>query len=309
MDQQRFEDLARGLGFRTDGSAAWGEREGYLLSLQGDGSDVLKARAAVDGRYEPTRLQLDSWLATAKAEGRISEYADANGSISVGLPAGGVAPVDIGGFLDALVTKLKELGLRPGCFNCNTAVGAPAALVNGAAYPLCGSCYDKLKTASVAAEEQRKPGPSAILRGLVGALAGGLLGSVLWILLGTIGFYASIAGLAIAWAASRGYTLLKGGLNRATPFVIGAVILFSVLFAEAAGIVIQLLKAGRSQGYDVGIRAAILALPAVLSDGDVLVGMLPSLGLGFLFAGLGSWRLLRNLHRQAAAPLPDVRRP
>jgi hypothetical protein len=47
-------------------------------------------------------------------------------------------------------------------------------------------------------------------------------------------------------------------------------------------------------------------------DGDPLdlgAGESGCLGLGLLFAGLGSWRLLRNLHRQGAAPVVEVRRP
>jgi L-alanine-DL-glutamate epimerase-like enolase superfamily enzyme len=48
-------------------------------------ADSLTVRTAVDVRDESTRLQLASWLAVA---------------------------------------KLKELGLKPGCFNCNTAVSA-----------------------------------------------------------------------------------------------------------------------------------------------------------------------------------------
>ena len=85
--------------------------------------------------------------------------------------------------------------------------------------------------------------------------------------------------------------------------------LVSVLFGEAAGIVIQIIKAGTAQGYNLNVGDAVRVLPMMLRDGGTIASLLPNLGLGLLFAGLGSWRLLRNLYRQGAAPIVDVRRP
>ena len=309
MEQAQFEELARGLAFRTSGPAAWGERGGYWFSLEAAGPDILKLRTAVDGREESIRLQLDSWLAAAKAAGRITEYTDKDGSVTASLPVGGVAPADVTGLLDDLAAKLAELGLRSACFGCNTAVSAPPALVGSTALGMCGACFDKAAAAAEAVRQQRQMAPSSVARGFIGALAGGLVGSVAWILLGVLGIYASIAGLAIAWAAITGYKLFKGGINTAAPIVIGAAVLVSVLFGEAAGIVIQIIKAGTAQGYNLNVGDAVRVLPMMLRDGGTIASLLPNLGLGLLFAGLGSWRLLRNLYRQGAAPIVDVRRP
>ena len=94
MEQAQFEELARTLGFRTSGPAAWGERGGYWFSLETSGPDIMKLRTAVDGREESIRLQLDSWLAAAKSAGRITEYTDKDGSVTASLPVGRrVAPL------------------------------------------------------------------------------------------------------------------------------------------------------------------------------------------------------------------------
>ncbi len=229
--------------------------------------------------------------------------------MTASLPVGGVAPVDVNGFVGDLAAKLAELRLRAACFGCNTAVDAPPALVSGAVFGMCGACYDATASVADAARQQRRLTAASVLRGLIGALVGGLIGSIAWILIGTIGFYASIAGLVIAWAAMTGYKLLKGGNNTTAPIVIGVAVLVSVLFAEAAGIVIQIMKADLGEGYHAGLRDAIRILPLMLRDGDTVVSLLPNLGLGLLFAGLGSWRPLRNLYRQGAAPIVDIRRP
>lgn len=309
MEQVQFEELARALAFRTSGPAAWGERGGYWFSLETIGQGMLKLRTGVDGREESVRLQLDSWLAAAKAGGRLTEYTDKDGSVTASLQVGGVAPVDVDGLLNDLSAKLAELGLRSACFSCNTAVSAPPALVGSTAFGMCGACYEKAAAVAETVRQQRQMGPSSVARGFIGALAGGLVGSIAWIVLGVLGIYASIAGFAIAWAAITGYRLFKGGINTAAPIVIGAAALIAVLFGEAAGIVIQIIKAGTAQGYDLGVAGAIRILPAMLGDGDTIRSLLPNLGLGLLFAGLGSWRLLSNLYRQGAAPIVDVRRP
>jgi hypothetical protein len=308
MDRRQFDELVKEIGFRPAEGAAWGERQGRLVSLRLANDRVLDVITAVDGRDEPTRLQLDSWLAAAKADGRLAEYKDAGGSVTASLNVGGASPADAAGFLDALAAKLHELGMRPGCFECNTAVSSPPALVNGAVFPLCGSCFDRLQGQASAEAERRRVTPSSVARGILGALLGALAGSVAWIAIGALGFYASIAGLAIAWMAAKGYAVLKGGVFRATPFIVAGAVLAAIVFAEGSGVVIQIVKAARSQGYDIGVDGAIRLLPAVLSDGETLVGMLPNFGLGLVFGALGSWRTLRNLHRAAATPVPVVSR-
>ncbi|MGA2641745.1 MAG: hypothetical protein ABSG21_12690 [Spirochaetia bacterium] len=308
MDQQQFDRLSHEIGFRKIENASWGVRRGYWLSLQTAAEDLLTLRTAVVGKEKEPQKQLDSWLAVAQYQGKVKEHSDADGSISASLPVVSASSSDIDGFLDALVVKLEELGLRPGCFNCNEAIHAPAALVNGAAFGLCDACYNKLQAVRDAALRERKRAPVSVVRGFLGALVGGLLGSAVWILIGSIGFYAGIAGLAIAWAAFTGYKLLKGPPNRASPFVIGASIILSVLFAEAAGLVLQIMKEAAAQKYHISLIDGIRILPAVLQQGDATSSILLNLSIGLVFAGLGSWRLLRTLYRQTAAPIIEVRR-
>jgi len=49
--------------------------------------------------------------------------------------------------------------------------------------------------------------------GLIGAVIGILLGSVLWVLIGQIGFIAGIAGYAIVFCGMKGYALLGKELS------------------------------------------------------------------------------------------------
>ena len=72
---------------------------------------------------------------------------------------------------------------------------------------------EKKKSLFVESEDDNL-GENNYIQGAVGSLVGALLGSVIWFLIGMVGFYASIAGYAIAFCAFKGYQLMKGKLTR-----------------------------------------------------------------------------------------------
>lgn len=309
MDLERFGTLAAELGFDIRDRMAWGERGGrrFTLALSPDGTVAL--RAAVDASDEAKRLSLESWLAEAKSVGRCSGWSDSSGSISAILSSSGLEPADLGLFLDDLAARLSELGLADACWSCNHARETAPALSGPAAYWLCDDCYGKVEAASNAAKDARRIDSGRVAVGFLGALAGGLAGSVLWVLIGIAGFYASFAGLAIAWAAVKGYGLVKGKPNAATPWIIGVSVVVSMLAAESVGLVIQIVKAGREQGLPVGVLDGIRLLPLFLSDPGIAGEATQNLLLGLLFAGLGSWRIVRELAAAARTPIVEIERP
>ena len=309
MDMDRFGTLASDLGFGAQDRAAWGERGGrrFTLALAPDGSIAL--RAAVDASDESKRLALESWLAEAKAAGRCSDWSDASGSLTAILPASGLEWAGIGGFIDEFAARLSELGLADACWSCDAARETSPALTGPAAFWLCGECYDRIEAASNAAKDARRIDAGRVAVGLLGALAGGLAGSILWVLIGVAGFYASFAGFAIAWAAVKGYGLVKGKTNAAAPWIIGASILVSMLAAETVGLVIQIVRAGREEGLPIGILDGFRLLPLFLRDAGVFGEAVKNLLLGLLFAGLGSWRIVRELAAAARTPVVEIRRP
>lgn len=68
--------------------------------------------------------------------------------------------------------------------------------------------------------------------GLIGAVIGILLGSVLWVLIGQIGFIAGIAGYAIVFCGMKGYQLLGKKLSK-TGIIICIVLSFlAIIGAE-----------------------------------------------------------------------------
>ena len=62
-------------------------------------------------------------------------------------------------------------------------------------------------------EEQQKKRPENIPAGIVGAFLGTLLGVVCTVVIGQLGYVASVSGLIMAVGALKGYELLGGRLS------------------------------------------------------------------------------------------------
>lgn len=60
-------------------------------------------------------------------------------------------------------------------------------------------------------EKQRKKRPENVVAGVVGAFLGTLLGVVCTVVIGQLGYVASVSGLIMAVGALKGYELLGAG--------------------------------------------------------------------------------------------------
>jgi hypothetical protein len=205
------------------------------------------------------------------------------------------------GLIPSLVQKIGNqamiLGLELGCSECaKPGESIPCSLASRVVQ-LCPGCLEK--KAADWADYQK---PQRYIYGGLGALFGALIGSIVWIIIGALGFYAAIGGLAIAWASVKGYTLVKGPLmSFRLPIIIVSMII-SLVFAEYVGLVIALLRDESviAAGLDLGQVMAII--PEILANPEVIQEMLPNLGLGLVFAGLGAFGILRKM-ADAEAPI------
>ncbi len=63
-------------------------------------------------------------------------------------------------------------------------------------------------------ETKQKARPENVVAGVVGAFLGSLLGVVCTVVIGQLGYVASISGLIMAVGALKGYELLAGRLSK-----------------------------------------------------------------------------------------------
>jgi len=135
-----------------------------------------------------------------------------------------------------------------------------------------------------------EPVKSNAFLGIIGAIIGAALGSIIWIIIGKLGFIAGIAGFAMMLFAIKGYRRLAGSLDKKGQ-IISLIIAFIMIFiANYAQYVLEICKYYYSSDYSVStIIKVTKGLPDLLTMGDLwgefakdlLVGYALSIWAGF----------------------------
>ena len=179
-----------------------------------------------------------------------------------------------------------EINQLPKCVHCGTQDNLGKYETPEGVSLLCLDCAAELNKKVETYKEQKNHFVSGFFASLLGAIAG----SVLWIALGMINFYASFAGYAIAFAAFWAYSKAGGKLTKAGVVINIVTVIVGILFAEYTGLVLAIWRA--NPGYSfieyVAYINSILFLPEFLKSECI------NFVLGILFAFLGCHNIIRN---------------
>ena len=146
-------------------------------------------------------------------------------------------------------------------------------------------------------EEQQKKRQENVVAGLVGAFLGALLGVVCTVVIGQLGYVASVSGLIMAVGALKGYELLGGRLSKKGAVISSVLILvmtwlahrltWAIALASAAGLGVfesfqtipELLEAGLLEGPAYWGDLVMLYLFTLLGAVPTIIGGLRSADL------------------------------
>ena len=205
-------------------------------------------------------------------------------------------------FFEEGMTALREAGLSQiyHCVQCAEAFeGAPdIALVNGVAMPVHSHCRSGLAQAMeegkrARTEMQRQESAAAlrdgsILKGILGAFLGALIGSIPWVLIYMFGYLASIGGIIIGMGAVFGYKKLSGRVGAAC--VVSAVVFAALMVPLAcyAGEAASLLKefiAGNMEPFRMSDFGWLFR--SITSLAEWREGFRQNVLMGYLYAAIG----------------------
>ena len=127
-------------------------------------------------------------------------------------------------------------------------------------------------------------------QGAIGALLGGLVGTLPWIIVSSVGFYAAILGYVIGLSAFYGYRQLGGKLGPATRYLILFSVIIAVFVGEVANVAVEFYQSQVSFNLDNIIYN--------IQYHNLLKDILINLGLGLLMALLGIRGLFKRLKVQ-----------
>ena len=132
-----------------------------------------------------------------------------------------------------------------------------------------------------------------VVAGIVGAFLGALIGGACIILIGMLGYIASVSGLILAVCTLKGYELLAGKRS-------GKGIVISILFMLATPYLADRIEWAivimqEFAEYGVTFGEGFAAVPELLKDGSIeMGGYIKNLLMIYGFCALGAFATLRN---------------
>ena len=137
-----------------------------------------------------------------------------------------------------------------------------------------------------------------VLLGIIGAVVGVLLGSVLWVVLGQVGFIAGIAGYAIVFCGMKGYGILGKRLSKLGIVICVVLSLLAILGAEFVSLGF-IFYSELDKMYDmVSLGDAFRLLPEVLHEPELVGEIIKELAIGYILAIWASYSSVKNIWKQ-----------
>ena len=144
-----------------------------------------------------------------------------------------------------------------------------------------------------AAVEKQKSLSDNYILGFVGALLGGLVGSIPWIIATSLGWVVVVLGYVIAIGASFGYDLMKVKLSMAKFWCVIISVIFAVFAGQVIGDIIAILTAPELKGLSSEMIKYYFD-----HFGEMLSLNAGNLFLGLVFAGIGSISVLVEINKE-----------
>lgn len=211
-------------------------------------------------------------------------------------------------FLEEFSRFLSDSGYVSSCAMCPETRKLRHTLHESQVLELCGKCHGKLAPTSPAAVLDREYA-GTYLRGVAGAVLGGVLGIIPWLLLNFAGYIASVSSLLMAYFAYKGYRLMHGKRSRGMLPIIIAVLTVFTYIAVMVCVGISEFNYWSQRGHDVHLQSEIIRMMTALLHPDEYDTSLLwlRLGVGWLFAGIGSFGLLLRYRRETTGK--DIKMP
>lgn len=212
-------------------------------------------------------------------------------------------------FLTDFSGFLASEGYRSSCSFCEKNDGIGYTVQEGRVMEVCPACHDRLSGILEDLKNERAQ-TGSYLSGASGAVLGGVIGIIPWVLIGLIGYLAAVCGAIMAFLSYKGYLLFKG---RRGPGMFFIIILVLIVFTYTAVIVSQTITDYNSYPGDKSELSIFdlfgAEMSAPFSSGVITFdeyeletdtgGLWTQIVLGWLFAGIGSFVSLRNIRRES----------
>ncbi len=288
MTENNIEKLDE-LNFKKIGIDRIGKIGNYFFSIEDKQDSENELIVSFSFAPNNNKSKLFEYFDKLEENNKITEYSLEKSKVNIIYIENDDETID--NFLNNIVNKINEINGKCICSNCENTENL-SFYSNGNVYSLL---CEKCGTNVINQFEDDKNKANNYVKGFFASLIGALIGSALWIIIGAFGFFASIAGLAISYCAFKGYGIAKGKLSRKGIILNVIAIIIGFLFAQYAVLFIEFMK----EFENMNLLGFIQFTPIIFTDFEFIKSLLPDIGLGILFAFLGTYRTIINNYKSA----------
>lgn len=178
------------------------------------------------------------------------------------------------------------------CGNCGNPIEEGATSCS-----LCGQTVTQEEAALQTQIPVAAPKSENVLTGTVGALIGATIGAAVILLLGQLGYVASISGLVLAVCTLKGYELLGHKLSTKGILICLVLIMITPYFADRLDWAMWICRELDDDSISVGQVYA--SIPDLLAEGYLVKSeYIKGLVMLYVFAALGALGTVRDLFKK-----------
>ena len=303
--------LAGRFGWRVSGTAVAGMVDSYWFSAcQTKQGAPLIVSTAISGLKTLEYRNLAQEIEAESDTYSLMDVHNAGNSIKFSIRGTG-KPDDVAiraeKLIIDLVSMFNKMGVPSGCSFCDAEGFYSFYRVGEEIINICPECATRVSIELKGMDDQGIAQGSYYM-GAIGSLLGALLGSLIWLGISQLGFYASIVGYFMALLSYKGYKLLGGRIGSYTPTIVIASVFFGVLLAQIADTALELVQYVET-GFSMPLFgfSFILAIRSFFDNELFNVGRVwLDLGLGLLFAFLGSYRMVSGIRKETRRKEPSI---
>lgn len=313
MASAALRKLAKELQLKMDRDSCYGNLDGYCVTIREE-NNLRTANVSVSFSEEAQQADALGYFTSTELvkNWKMASAAYENNALSFRFAATIGTNKRLVEFLQALPAMLREFRVQ-GIGHC--ALCAQQNLddtsyvqINNIVHHAHRDCVQEaeLKVAEELAAHKEENKHS--LRGAFGALLGGIVGSIPWVIVFYLGYFVGWLGFLIGLCAKKGYELLGGKPCKRKVAIVLIVTIVCVVLATFVGYCADLYIYAQSYGVSLPISDAIgWTFEAIVTDGETLSWFLLNAGVGLLFGIIGVASLMRDLRRESKGTSMDIR--
>lgn len=305
--------LAAEHAMKVDRGIAYGNIGGYTMTLsEGMGTKTLGVSARFPDQNAKNAFVANFADKQFKTKYRITDASQSNIALSVVFHDNTGSAKRVREFVDLLSNKLKELGAEGAdhCALCHQYApgGNSVVKINDVVHNVHPGCAATAEREAEETKAVQSVQQNFLGRGTLGAIVGSLLGTIPWIIAFYFGWFVGWLGLLIGAAARKGYELAGGKPCKAKLWIILVTTLLCVIVGNFIGYGVAWVVLIANGELAISYSDLPLVLLDMATDGEFWLASLGDIAMGFLFAFLGIFGIIRELRAEQRDIVPKVER-